>query len=672
MTRRIVIILTTALAILGLMFLLWFWFFSGSGDTETTGTFGTGEDATGTGRGGADTNFQDSLGTQGGTEGSNTVQTSIKGTAPVPEPSRPPRPSSPSIAYTGDYIQVPGVVWLDGSYVTPSAPPASPASPSPAAPSSATPPAPPTPTAPAGGTGGGSTGGGGTGGEDDDDETDAGGGAGVLFDPTDINDVTDATIRGRAYFNLDEKIDEDEFNAAFGIAGLVGACAAEFIAERTVILAGTKALGAAQGLFSEIPILGGASPDNVYDATNDANQITDNLLDCVVRALARAAIQAITAQTVSWINSGFEGKPAFVQNFNKFFTQVADQAAGEFIQGSALSFLCSPFQAQVKVAIAMSYAQRNVAQAQTCTMSDVVDNVEGFIDGNFNEGGWPGLISFTTQPSNNPFGAYMTAQARLNNQIIADTANAERKISVGGFLSREECNPPGSTNCKIVTPGSTIESALEATMKTNLDSLQLADSIDDIISALGNQLITKTLYEGLGNLKGEVKGENGRTPEEKDATRAAKDLLSELKAAVRYSEQYGAVQQGSIRDIQAVQSALTDLQNCYISHNNTSLANDVANRIAVLERRVTIYNDRILSANKSITRIQSLQTDALSATNKKQVEDVADKLEKRTDKDRIYSKEDVTTAQQDRSALQREMDTEERAVLAELTQCNAI
>jgi len=642
------------------MFLLWFWFFSGKENPETSGTFGTGQDATGGDAGVGDNNFQYPLGgtpndTTGGSTGDSNVQTSVLGVAPAPESLRPSSPSGPSapssgVAYTGDYIYVPGVVWLDGSYVTPPSPaaPASPSAPSPAAPAS--------PTTPIGNIGSGST----------------GGGAGVLFDPTDINDVTDATIRGRAYFNFDEKVTEDEFNAAFGIAGLAAACAAEFLTERAVVLAGTKALAAAQGILSTIPFIGGASPENVYDAASDANQITDNLFDCVVRALARAAIQTITAQTVSWINSGFEGKPAFVQNFNKFFTQVADQAAGEFIQGSALSFLCSPFQLDVRVAIAMSYAQRNVAQAQTCTLSSVVDNVEGFIDGNFNEGGWPGLISFTTEPSNNPFGAYMTAQARLNNQILFDTANAERKISVGGFLSKEECDPPGSDNCKIVTPGSTIESALEATLKTNLDSLQFADSIDDIISALTNQLITKTLYEGLGNLKGEVQGVDGRTPEEKDATRAAKDLLKELRAAVRYSEQYGAVQQGSIRDIQAVQDALTDLQNCYISHNNASLANQTATRIATLERRVTTYNERILSANKSIVRIQTLQSEALAATTKKKVAEVADKLETRTERDRIYSQADVTTAQQDRSALQREMDAEERAVLAELAQCNAI
>jgi hypothetical protein len=86
-------------------------------------------------------------------------------------------------------------------------------------------------------------------------------------------------------------------------------------------------------------------------------------LDCLVKSIAQAAVDQITRSVVNWINSGFNGQPSFVQNFNQYFANVADQAAGEFIKGSALSFLCSPFASQIKIAIAQSYANRNTAPA---------------------------------------------------------------------------------------------------------------------------------------------------------------------------------------------------------------------------------------------------------------------------------------------------------------------
>ena len=58
--------------------------------------------------------------------------------------------------------------------------------------------------------------------------------------------------------------------------------------------------------------------------------------DCMARTVAKVAIQQMTVSIVNWINSGFNGKPSFVQNYQQFFNNVADQAAGEFIRGSSL------------------------------------------------------------------------------------------------------------------------------------------------------------------------------------------------------------------------------------------------------------------------------------------------------------------------------------------------
>src|SRR3989344_1557050 len=79
-------------------------------------------------------------------------------------------------------------------------------------------------------------------------------------------------------------------------------------------------------------------------------------------------------------------------SFNKFFNNVGDQAAGEFIRGTGLAFLCSPFQMQIRIAVAQSYARRGAA---SCTLTGVIKNINSFMNGNFSQGGWGGLLQFT-------------------------------------------------------------------------------------------------------------------------------------------------------------------------------------------------------------------------------------------------------------------------------------
>ena len=76
--------------------------------------------------------------------------------------------------------------------------------------------------------------------------------------------------------------------------------------------------------------------------------------DSILIAIVKAAISAIVNSTVTWINNGFDGNPAFVTNPGQYFTNVADTVAGEFIVGSDLSFLCSPFQTKIRIALQRS------------------------------------------------------------------------------------------------------------------------------------------------------------------------------------------------------------------------------------------------------------------------------------------------------------------------------
>lgn len=153
------------------------------------------------------------------------------------------------------------------------------------------------------------------------------------------------------------------------------------------------------------------------DSYLHVNDTATDFWSCLTRSWAKVVLQQITQSIVNWINSGFNGQPSFMRNQEAFFANVSDQVAGQFIAGSGLAFLCSPFSLQIKIAIAQAYASRN--QAPACTLTQTIRNVQGFMRGNFAAGGWPGLLSVVTIPTNNPYGAFAYGQIALTNAQLS-------------------------------------------------------------------------------------------------------------------------------------------------------------------------------------------------------------------------------------------------------------
>jgi hypothetical protein len=498
------------------------------------------------------------------------------------------------------------------------------------------------------------------------------------------------------------------------LAVLMGGCIAEYAAKQLIVKplvtleeAGTDILG---GIISGIPIIGdilgglfgGAtgSGDPVTDQRTHVKVTTDTVSQCLVRTLGRLAVQNITDSLVNWINSGFDGKPAFVQDFDQFFADTADQAAGQFIQGSDFAFLCSPFKLQVRIAIAQSYARRS--NAPSCTLTGVVKNIDQFANGDFGQGGWQGLISFTTEPSNNPFGAYMALSARLDATINNQQINKERELAQGnGFLSVRKCDPatplaPGQIdirpqaqqgNCRIVTPGYAVVSSFNATTQATLDSLQMGDSINQILAALQNALITKMISGADGLLGAGNTDQPSDQPSVDPAAQAqATALMKTLRTSTGFAQVYGTIKTRIISDIQTTQVNLNDLRNCWINATSsptitaeqsaqavTEVAGAVT-RIQQLQLQVNKNNNAIRTANMSITRLQQLQTELLIASVAADVKAVQSKYDAviAAGNLHMFTAADITTAQQDRATTQSQMDTINAQATASLTQCNAI
>lgn len=284
-------------------------------------------------------------------------------------------------------------------------------------------------------------------------------------------------------------------------------------------------------------------------AWDKAENYLQKALDSMEKIVAKKLISTITASTVNWINSGFNGNPAYVADINKFLTGpggVADQTVGQWFQNQKnLAFLCDPFKVQVSLALQLNYGA--AAERMGCTFTGISRNVNTAVDNstitfdvngnpitkninklNFSdEGGWDAWLRTTLQPQNNPIGAYQIAKARLDAAITDAQGNKIRDLSYGqGALTFKTCidlyydtngAPNGQSKeykpdseprpkipgyaydthqtCVVKTPGSMVTEGLGKLTNSDIAqseySAALANGFDQIFVSLANLLIQK-------------------------------------------------------------------------------------------------------------------------------------------------------------------------------------
>jgi len=256
---------------------------------------------------------------------------------------------------------------------------------------------------------------------------------------------------------------------------------------------------------------------NTVSSTMASNiWIKENILDGIGWALAKAIISQMTSSILNWVNSGFQGSPAFVTDMEGFLLGVADRHFGRFLEelGGPFSFICAPFRLDVRVALAVSYESARTTGAPTpgtCTLTGALANIESFIDGSqtFTEaGGWDSWFTMTTQPMKyTSYGNLLEAQAQASARIVNARGEEVKLLEFGqGFLSSKICEnvddeSGGHQRCGITTPGQVINEALTFQTSAGQRSLIEADEINEIISAVFAQLSQQAIV-GVGGLLG--------------------------------------------------------------------------------------------------------------------------------------------------------------------------
>lgn len=275
--------------------------------------------------------------------------------------------------------------------------------------------------------------------------------------------------------------------------------------------------------------LGNALSNSISAFATNVLMIKEVTLDGIAWGIINIILQEMIREITAWVNAGFpDGGPAFVQDFGGFLRRIADGLVGDFILGSPLGFVCSPFKLDIQLALSAQYLfgreLETTGYQPKCTLSGIMQNINNFtvdFDGtvdleaaqnpsNFAAGGWAWWLGSTKAQENNVYGAYAEAQAALS--IKLSNAKGE-EIEIlkwnKGFLNLTKCDPPGSKkNCKTVTPGTVIEAQLNKALGGGQDRLTIADEINELIAALLAQLAQKVMG-GIAGLFGSTQSIGG-------------------------------------------------------------------------------------------------------------------------------------------------------------------
>ncbi len=424
-------------------------------------------------------------------------------------------------------------------------------------------------------------------------------------------------------------------------------------------LASSAVSGAAGGLLGCAAggLLG--SVGNIISLTVPVSDPTNNTKECVLDglayALAEGMLSSLIRSTTDWVNNGFEGGPSYVTNLNQFLGEVADNTSLDFILGSELDYLCSPFELEIRISLALQ--RQPFRETIRCSLGDVVDNVDRFFSGDFSQGGWPAWFRVHTNLQNNPYGAYYLASAELSARITGRQNEERTLLTLGdGFLSQRRCKDTGGNNYRatddnfivsadtetgategivvtenkavacaeyeIVTPGQTISESLNKALGLPADRLALADEFNELIGALLAQL-TQQMFSSIDGLKG-LSSKTSSSAITKVNADGSRETGSYLDALVAQSEG-GALEAGEaalVYDIDAavaleeqaqdaLRQLIENLESCDLSITGPTAASSTA--ATTVSSQVAAYQQELAQSTQTMQRLLSVRAQIRAA-----------------------------------------------------------
>lgn len=246
-------------------------------------------------------------------------------------------------------------------------------------------------------------------------------------------------------------------------------------------------------------------------------------LDSAAYAAGQALLNQMTENTIAWIRGGYQGSPSFDVNPERLMNDLADSVAGNTarqIRGLALCDFDNTFRNDLANMVELSTRRdapaKFAAQVQ-CPFPSTINASDFFRAGarSFEQnGGWD-TFERSLSDSGNRFGArVMVSQELIARQDTAQTTQEKKLARSNGFLdivNTDDCtypegqaafdaidwsnDPKGKAlwqkqYCNTRTPGKVVGDTLTKTLGVDMDKLGLVDSVNKIIGAVINQMIS--------------------------------------------------------------------------------------------------------------------------------------------------------------------------------------
>ncbi|MDQ5954136.1 MAG: hypothetical protein QG583_64 [Patescibacteria group bacterium] len=172
----------------------------------------------------------------------------------------------------------------------------------------------------------------------------------------------------------------------------------------------------------------------------------DTCLKSIGRMVIKMLLQKITISTVAWIQNGFDGNPAFIENPGVFFGDIAKTEILQF--GIEINDpILFPYGRNFILNKAMSYNstfQENAQYSLDKLIKDTTPeySAQGFNE-DFSQGGWSAWTKMTSVPGNNALGFQIIAGKELDNRISSTIGQIQEELKQAeGYLGDKRCVEP--------------------------------------------------------------------------------------------------------------------------------------------------------------------------------------------------------------------------------------
>lgn len=424
-------------------------------------------------------------------------------------------------------------------------------------------------------------------------------------------------------------------------------------------------------LGPEVPVADKAVRAASKTICSNTSQLTfkEYVLDLLAYIVVSSILRAMTNQIIGWI----QGTDAdFIQNLQEEFIRTADAGAGGILNQLVGLNLCGNIGAFLK--LTLGAPKTSFRQRMACTATQAVNNIEGFYR-NFEQGGWNAFFKVTTEPQNNAYGAFMLTlgeqaqtvanrQLSLQQQLLhglgfkgfevprdtncqrisgGDAAELQEQLRVQQQVWGKENKPEQSVKtdnsdpenptfqfCDVAydvkTPGSLFSAALPEAVFSDKRRAEIADELDESVSAIVMALLQKVISASTGSGKGilgtrEIAQMPLTTPSDYGFTPAyetsrADDALLRLGVAQKNLDTAIQDADRQVADIQKqIEAAQASCANAQAGSECDKKIADLQKQKSALEEKRNQAIDVLGGANQVIQTILDLRAQILATTD---------------------------------------------------------